>query len=1207
MKLENLTLKIKLINPAFLIMMNACAIILIFALFVPSTAKAAPTVSELIPNQNSKLSTLISSTDSTITRAEAAVLLDTILVATDEQFNVDISDVNLPFSDVSSTSDYAASLARLASFVGTVDSEPVFTRTREVFNPLMPITRQEFLKIVLQGFDLPYLNAPNQNISNFQDLSFVADWALNYFKFAVKNEIIIGNNGFLYPRNSITVFEAKEILNRTLKYINGNYVHGNLEGFMLAEIPMFANTTLAYVDGGMATSSSVKLDGITVDNIQSGKSTLRISALTTVLDSVSNLTLDFAWESAYGVFIKVNDAGSVVDFYPTSTSYNKPVHINVMVSDGLGGFDAISAPISSSALEPIFNHFKNERLDVEASDAQVTASINTTIVRSNNKLLLNLEATMGRLGLNYGSERVVVRLEHNNKLIKYLYSGPAEDISLYIGDYPELYGKELQLKVLVLFNGQLNEQLINFYYYPRYVLHGRVISDDGSAIDQVSINGDLVNTFRNGRFIYQAESTEDELTLSINYGGVDQYVVLNYANPSSHIIVRPLYIDEKDLNSNAEPIEWSEEDVASAINFATAISVPYYDKPFSYAHDGNDRYFKFDLNEGDGITIDLGAQLNAGSMNMSVYRPDNQSIHNYIHRATSIVNNKSSAISFKATVTGTYTIIVSGASGTATLGLYRAFYNAGVTDSTRDYNATFTTAYYLQSGAYTRTNADLGDFYRFEARKGDELTINLAASVDSGSMNMSVHGPDNQSIHNYIHRATSIGNNQNKTVSFTANQDATYYLLVFGAAGSYQINAQGLRGVIIPTKPSDPSLGYNFNQGEWQLNEQQTEWVWSAYPTPSSPTQPPPGYNTNQGEWVFNHDQFAWEWIINPVPVFDLHASANTGGSILPLSLSVEQGEQATFTLSAEEGYTLTAVSGCNGQLNANVYTVNNVTESCSIQAVFAQNQTDLEKQQVIVPAQIQGAAGSEILIPVSYTNSTNNSSLAGLGLRIHYDETKLAFIGFEDVYDSSRIGQDFGGVIDQSDYDLDPKTTHYLNVSWAAASANWPNQALPLALYKARFKLLDDLSEGTETQIRFSASETAIGYTFEPNATRVLVVPNLLTLDVDGDGQVRALTDGLIVLRYLFGFRDEALTQGLIGQNAQRTSPQEIASHIDDLIPHLDIDQDGQVRALTDGLIVLRYLFGFRDDALTDSLLGTAAQCKTSQCVEDSINKLLP
>jgi hypothetical protein len=57
------------------------------------------------------------------------------------------------------------------------------------------------------------------------------------------------------------------------------------------------------------------------------------------------------------------------------------------------------------------------------------------------------------------------------------------------------------------------------------------------------------------------------------------------------------------------------------------------------------------------------------------------------------------------------------------------------------------------------------------------------------------------------------------------------------------------------------------------------------------------------------------------------------------------------------------------------------------------------------------------------------------------------------------------------------------------------------------------------------------------------------VTLDVDGDGIVAPLTDGLLVLRFLFGFEGAVLTTGAVGAGCTRCEPQVIVSYLKTLI----------------------------------------------------------
>ena len=88
-------------------------------------------------------------------------------------------------------------------------------------------------------------------------------------------------------------------------------------------------------------------------------------------------------------------------------------------------------------------------------------------------------------------------------------------------------------------------------------------------------------------------------------------------------------------------------------------------------------------------------------------------------------------------------------------------------------------------------------------------------------------------------------------------------------------------------------------------------------------------------------------------------------------------------------------------------------------------------------------------------------------------------------------------------------------------------------------------------------------------------------SVDIDGNGEVDALTDGLLLLRGMFGLTGESLADGAVSPTAFYSSPADIEARISSLGNLVDIDKNGDVDALTDGLIILRYLFGLRGDAM--------------------------
>jgi hypothetical protein len=117
-------------------------------------------------------------------------------------------------------------------------------------------------------------------------------------------------------------------------------------------------------------------------------------------------------------------------------------------------------------------------------------------------------------------------------------------------------------------------------------------------------------------------------------------------------------------------------------------------------------------------------------------------------------------------------------------------------------------------------------------------------------------------------------------------------------------------------------------------------------------------------------------------------------------------------------------------------------------------------------------------------------------------------------------------------------------------------------------------------------------------------------TLDVDASvtaAKYDALTDGLLIIRYLFGLTGAALTDGVVGGAATRIDPAAITAYLDAIRPRLDIDGDGSADAYSDGLLILRYLFGLRGDALITGAVGPLAQRKTAADIEVYLQKLLP
>ena len=102
-------------------------------------------------------------------------------------------------------------------------------------------------------------------------------------------------------------------------------------------------------------------------------------------------------------------------------------------------------------------------------------------------------------------------------------------------------------------------------------------------------------------------------------------------------------------------------------------------------------------------------------------------------------------------------------------------------------------------------------------------------------------------------------------------------------------------------------------------------------------------------------------------------------------------------------------------------------------------------------------------------------------------------------------------------------------------------------------------------------------------------------------------LEDGLVFIRYLFDFGGDALISQAVDSNGQRTSPDDIETYLSSHSAATDIDGDGTLGPLTDGLLVIRYLFDFQDTSLISDAVSATATRITSDKIEACIEANMP
>jgi hypothetical protein len=118
------------------------------------------------------------------------------------------------------------------------------------------------------------------------------------------------------------------------------------------------------------------------------------------------------------------------------------------------------------------------------------------------------------------------------------------------------------------------------------------------------------------------------------------------------------------------------------------------------------------------------------------------------------------------------------------------------------------------------------------------------------------------------------------------------------------------------------------------------------------------------------------------------------------------------------------------------------------------------------------------------------------------------------------------------------------------------------------------------------------------------------LAFDIDGNGSCDAATDAALTFRYMSGLRGNALTQGIpFSSGASRKTATDIAAYLDGLAqgstPALDIDGDGVVNPLTDGLLLWRYAVAMPATVLTNSIRAplTTPGVRTDSAIQSYLN----
>ncbi|MDG1693804.1 MAG: hypothetical protein P8I13_02955 [Porticoccaceae bacterium] len=117
----------------------------------------------------------------------------------------------------------------------------------------------------------------------------------------------------------------------------------------------------------------------------------------------------------------------------------------------------------------------------------------------------------------------------------------------------------------------------------------------------------------------------------------------------------------------------------------------------------------------------------------------------------------------------------------------------------------------------------------------------------------------------------------------------------------------------------------------------------------------------------------------------------------------------------------------------------------------------------------------------------------------------------------------------------------------------------------------------------------------------------NTISWDIDSDGKVDALTDGLLMIRYAFGLRGESLVAGAISAGSPLPGG-DVMARVEMITTSIgDIDGDGEVDALTDSLLLLRYLFNLADQSLVNGAVSNTATRNNVNSIQSYLDGYMP
>lgn len=369
------------------------------------------------------------------------------------------------------------------------------------------------------------------------------------------------------------------------------------------------------------------------------------------------------------------------------------------------------------------------------------------------------------------------------------------------------------------------------------------------------------------------------------------------------------------------------------------------------------------------------------------------------------------------------------------------------------------------------------------------------------------------------------------------------------------------------------------------------------------PTSPNVAMGNNSATFALYSRAVAPRLVSTNINVLDagvaLTMSPNSGTTVTPFTATITNlsGAADTFdlALTGPLGPTITP-SASTVALAAGASTTVNLSVGSA--AAFARPGTSSFGVLAVSRAAPSAFARASAVVTIPIASAVNVTGQPATSVLTSTPTTRVVNV----------VIQNLGNIEDQFSLTIlgtsGPVTAQLLDASGAAVSSITGITIPAFSSAVARLSAMISSNSAATVTVRATSMSTA---TTQANATIQFgfVAPPVCSLDVDADGKVNALTDGLLVIRYMLGLSGSALTNGIYasGGGAEFGG---IVTRLGVIGANnwLDVDGNGEVKAESDGILLLRALFGLNGTAVTENALGISPRSReTWPTIRDYLN----